>query len=126
MMDFQWAKWAQTVGPSDDAEFQEWLQAAVKRNLEPLKESAMFLALFTMDFERDALPVLQFGLAVLLDKPIYLLAPKDRPIPDNVRRLAHAIAEYAGPADVESATQRLLHQAEQRGHVSPRQTPERG
>lgn len=87
-----------------------WLREAVRRNLQPMRESAIFLALFTQDYEKDAVAVLQFGLAVLLDKPIYITMPRGTRLPENVRRIAKGIGEYDSIEDAPLVTQRLLEE----------------
>lgn len=94
----------------DDA-YEQSLRDAVRRNLPPMKNSAIFLAIMTDNYERDSLAVLQFGLAVLLDKPIYILVRKGHPIAENVRRLASGIEEYETEEECMTATTRLLTQA---------------
>jgi hypothetical protein len=96
--------------------FEDYARAAVRRTLDALTGSAIFLAIFSQDYEENAVAVLQFGLAVLLDKPIYLLCPEGRHLPENVKRLARAI-EYYRPDDLELVTQRLLDRARAEGHL---------
>ena len=50
---------------SDETERDKWLRDAVRRNLPMMQDSAIFLALFTANYEKDALAVLQFGLGDL-------------------------------------------------------------
>jgi hypothetical protein len=72
--------------------------------------SAMALVLFTDHYERDPVALMQFALAILLDKPLYLLAPRGRLIPANVRAVAAGI-EFYEPGDEKAAAQRLLAKA---------------
>lgn len=76
--------------PDDD---DEWLRAAVERTLGPLRESGIFLAIFSTDYVKDARAVLELGLAILLDKPIALVIRPGQVIPTNIRRLAVAVEE---------------------------------
>lgn len=94
----------------DDHEYEDYLREAIRRNLPPLKSSTIFLALYSENYERDAIAVLQFGLAVLLDKPIYILVKAGEPIRENVRRLARGIEEYH-EGELEAASKRLLTKA---------------
>jgi len=57
----------------------------------------------------EVLPVLQMGLAVYLDKPIVILAPRGTLIPGNLRAMATAIEEFdpADPDTLLAATERL-------------------
>ena len=91
-----------------DQEFEAWAQGAVRGTLDKLQDSAVFLGIMTTNFEKDALAVLQFGLAVLIDKPIYLVVKKGTYLPENVKRLARGIEEYIGPDDIGPTTKKLL------------------
>lgn len=104
------------VVPMSRKDRDRWLREAVRRNLPPMRESAMFLALFTENYEKDATAVLQFGLAVLLDKPIYLVMPRGTHLPENLRRIAKGIGEYDSIEDCGAVTKRLLEAA---GEIPP-------
>lgn len=78
------------------------------------RESAVFLSLWSESVldnpGREWQMILQFGYAVLLDKPIVVIAPRGARISANVRRVAHAV-EFYEPDDQESmraATLRAL------------------
>lgn len=49
------------------------LKAFIDKNLTQIESSEVFLSLFTTSFEKSPLCMLQFSLAIFLDKPIYLL-----------------------------------------------------
>jgi hypothetical protein len=51
---------------------------------------------------------MQLGMAVVLDKPIYLIVKRGTPIPKNVRRLAYAIEEFDSLDDIGLTTQKLI------------------
>lgn len=95
----------------DEQAQQAYCRAAVRRSLPGISESAIFLAILSQNYEKDALAVLQFGLAILLDKPIYLLVKRGTRLAENVRRLARGIEEFSGQDDVEFASKRLLARA---------------
>jgi hypothetical protein len=98
---------------------EDFLRQAVRRSAEKMSDSALFLALFTKDYERDAVAVLQLGLAVLLDKPMGFMVQKGTPIPENVRRMARAIVEYEHVDDVGVATETLLRDLKAQGLLPP-------
>lgn len=99
---------------TDDLEMRRRLREAVRRNLPALESSSIFLAIFSRSYEDDALAVLQFGLAVLMDKPIYLVVERGREIPENVKRLCRRL-EYYDPNDkaatLEEATKAIIASA---------------
>lgn len=90
----------------------ERLIHAARRNAEKIANSDFFLVLFNDKMLEDPTPLLQMGLAVYMDKPIYLLVPQDTPIPENLRRMARKIEYYwANPDDmssIENATSKLI------------------
>lgn len=65
-----------------------------KRNLGPVASSDVFLVLFNDRLAEEPIPLIQIGLAIYLDKPIGVLLPHGRAIPENLRRLARAVIEY--------------------------------
>jgi len=82
-----------------------------------VKESANFISLWNDAMARDPLDdpavVLQIGLAMLLDRPIIVIAPHGSAVPENVRRVAKSIKFY-NPADLpslEHATKAALTEA---------------
>jgi hypothetical protein len=89
---------------------QEWLEAAAKRNGDIIKESKVFFSLFTENYEKDPLCILQFGIAILLDKPIYLLVPRGTHLSGNMMRLARGFEYYeaGNDEDLKAATARLV------------------
>jgi len=95
---------------ADDSAFKEWLQRAVKASGSKIADSHYFLSLFTPNYEKDPLCALQLGIAIMLDKPIYLLVPSGTPVPENLRRLARGLEffEWDNEEDLHRATKRLL------------------
>jgi hypothetical protein len=72
-----------------------WLQDALPRNREGMTGCQVFTQLWDPKLLEDPLAVLQTGLAVLLDKPMYFVVPPGMKIllPENLRRLARAVLE---------------------------------
>lgn len=95
-------------------EEKKWLSETMERNQKGLRGSAMFLSIYTNEYQKDPVAVMQFGLAVLSNKPILILAKKDQEICENVKRVACAI-EYYEPNDMndmKEKTQILLTKAQ--------------
>jgi hypothetical protein len=73
---------------------QDWTRKVTRGQ----RESAVFLNLWSDSMatepSSDPVPVMQLGYAMLLDKPIVILAPHGSRIPENVRRCARVIAFY--------------------------------
>lgn len=95
------------------AELQRWAERATRG----IRESTTFITLWSdsmaSDPKGDPVPVIQLGLAMLLDKPIVIVAPVGAVIPENVRRVARSIKFYvpADPTSIQHATQAALAEA---------------
>ena len=98
------------MNPKQKKELEDWLQKAVKRNAPAMRDSKVFLALFNDGYEKEPLACLQFGMAIVMDKPIYLAVPHGTKIPENVKRVARAIEYYDpnDPNDIKAATHLLV------------------
>src|SRR6266403_4432408 len=75
-------------------EFRKWLGNASESSAEKIKESGSFLAIFTDDYKKAALPLLQLGIAIMMDKPIILIVPKEHwniKIPLHLEKIASLI-----------------------------------
>ena len=91
----------------------------VERTAKALKESAVCLSLFTDDYNKGIDAIIQFGLALMLDKPIYLIVAEGTEIPEKVKRVADGI-RYFKKDDLESsklAAAQLLLEAREKGHI---------
>jgi hypothetical protein len=91
----------------------EALIDAARRTFTKMKRSQMCVSIFTEDYERDPVALIQFAAAILLDKPIYLLVPEGRVLAANVRAVAAGI-EFYPPGDeaaLKAASERLLRKA---------------
>lgn len=85
--------------PDDmDQEGYDWLINAADRNCAMIDDSKVFLSLFSRDMTKDAIPCLQLGLAMMLDKPIIVVARPEDEIPENLQNVATAIFQ-GDPAD---------------------------
>jgi hypothetical protein len=75
----------------DDPDVKEYLDHAEKEMLPKMKDSALTIALYPG--EVDIKLCVEIGAAILLDKPIILVASTDKPIPANLVRVASAIIQ---------------------------------
>ncbi len=96
----------------NEREIDQRLKEAAKRSAEKISKSAAFIALFNEAMLDDPICLIQMGIAIYMDKPIYLLVPEGCEIPANLRRVAVGIEYFRrDPNDMESigkATERLL------------------
>lgn len=92
------------------------LKPWVESTAEKMGQSAICMNIFTEDFGKDIGSLIQFSLAVMLDKPIYLLAPEGRKIPELVKKVASGIEFYIpeNQDSMHAATHRLLAQAKEK------------
>jgi hypothetical protein len=106
--------------PKDDI-----LTRVLRDTAEKISGSDIFIALFHQDMAEEPGPLLQMGLAVYLDKPVYLLVPLSRvaALNRNLERLAQVIETYDGSLpflererSLQAATTRMLAHA---GLVKP-------
>lgn len=82
-------------------------------------DSAICLSLFTEDYKKGLDSMLQFAVAIMLDKPIFLLVKKGTAVPEKVKKLADGI-EFFDEHDkksLETASRKLLSLAQQKGFV---------
>lgn len=80
-------------------------------------QSAFCLNIFTDDYKKGIDSLLQFAVAIMLDKPIFLLVPHGVAIPEKVKLMADGI-EYFEMGNKESthdATMKLMQQAKAKG-----------
>jgi hypothetical protein len=77
----------------EEGQFRDWLGDAAERNAKGMEDCGFFLGLFSGKYKEDSLCLLQFGLAMVLDKPIVLVVEPGTKIPKNVRRVAVGILE---------------------------------
>lgn len=97
-------------GNIEDVAFNHYLRQVAERSGANIEQSGAFLSILSGNYKSDPKAVLEFGIAVLLDKPIYLLIPEGTPIAENVKRLARGVAFFKkeDPDSLKAATERLL------------------
>lgn len=101
-----------------DEELQDWLKEAVARNAPKMQESSMFASIVTDGFFKDPTCMLQIGMAVLMDKPIVIIADKDTKIPASLMKIARLVERVDLKSDADmsrvsvsiSAFAKALHQ----------------
>lgn len=86
-----------------DQEIRYRLAQEVRRAMD---DSDAFTPLYSEGFARDAKCVMQLGMAVLSDKPMFILLQRGVALPAHVRRLAKRVIEFDkdDPDSIERAT----------------------
>jgi hypothetical protein len=83
-----------------------------RANAEAVMGSGVFVVMFNPAMIDEVAPLLRLGLAVYMDKPIYLLIPESvaLKVPDNLKRLARGYHVYrdGDREDMEKAMFRLI------------------
>ncbi len=94
-------------------ELEKWIEDTAQK----MGDSVICLSIFTKDYKRAIDSLLQFAVASMMDKPLYLLAPDNVTIPEHVKKIASAIEFYTEGDDksFQEASRRLLATAQARG-----------
>ncbi len=91
-------------------EYDQALQAAVRRNMELIGESDVFVSLYSdqmADFLDDPLPAIQLAIAILLDKPIVVACLPGRKPTAKLRAVADVVIT-GPPSELAAAVQEFL------------------
>lgn len=96
------------------------LEQYVRTTAQRMGESAIVMTIFTKDYAKAIDALLQFSVAIMLDKPIFLLAPEGQDIPQKVRAIAEGIEFYkdGDTKSMEAATTRLMAMATSKGFTA--------
>lgn len=86
---------------------QDWLERVERELLPMLRESSM-VAVLAPGEEPDLKVAIELGLTILLDKPLILVVPEGRWVPDTLRRAADAVVEWS---DDDEEMKRRMHEA---------------
>ena len=94
----------------DKAQFESQIRKAAEETGEQIKVSAMFLSLFTHAYREDPMACLQLGIAVSMDKPIFMMVPEGEKVPESIKLLAKGIEFYDPKVEdsMKAATGRLV------------------
>lgn len=84
------------------------IEDTYQKNYRLIEGSQVFLSLYNKKMGDDPLPAMQLGIAILLEKPIYLLVKKGDVVPDKMRKIADRIEYYESKHDLECAVNNLL------------------
>lgn len=93
-----------------DKEAKDWLEETANNSRRPISESSAFISLYTNNVGADAKCALELGLAILMDKPIIVIATKGIKVPKSLLKLADAI-EYIDkdrPMDIGAAVKKIV------------------
>lgn len=74
-----------------------------------IEASDVFISYFESGFMNDPMFAFEMGLAVLLDKNIYLLVKTGEIVPLNLQRVAKSIEFYTDQTSLDAAAGRMAH-----------------
>lgn len=78
--------------PFDTPEMRRWARHVQRDVVPKLRDSAITVSLVP-DGEPDLKFAVELGLSIMFDKPIVLVVPPGRPLPDHLVRVADEIVE---------------------------------
>lgn len=93
-------------------EWQEFVNDVRENVIKQMADSALVTTINPGDREPDVKLAVETGMAILLDKPMVLLAHADDPIPPALERAAYAVVRYTGDLDTEEGKQEVFDQLE--------------
>lgn len=82
---------------------------------EKIEQSSIFLSLLSESYKTDPTTALQLGIAILLDKPIGIIAVEGAVIPKSLQKLAFSIDEAKDAEEIKGAVIRVLQAADKLG-----------
>lgn len=75
----------------DNKELKDWLKSAVAATGDKIEESDSFASIFTSNYKESPMCALQLGIAILLDKPLVIIADHKEKIPKHLTKIAGLI-----------------------------------
>lgn len=90
------------------AEADEQLKKAAEVNFKQVKSSSVFLSILTPDYVDEPIAMMQLGMAVMLDKPLFLMVKKGTEVPETLRLIARKLVEFTDPESLKGAMVELL------------------
>lgn len=91
----------------------EELKKAAKSSAEKIELSGVFLSVGSKNYTDDPVAMIQFALAIFMDKPIGFIALEGVEVPKNVMKIATVVfANDNSKESVQDATKELLERME--------------
>lgn len=91
----------------DSAKFNARMVKPTRESYESLKECAIYFAIIYKKFQDEPLCLVQLAMAILMDKPIFILAPEGTNISENLRKAATDVQFYT-PENFEEVSARMM------------------
>jgi len=89
----------------DNEKYKEWMHRVIKDSGSKIADSKVYLSLFSEGSDRDPQCLLELGIAMMLDKPIVVVATEGVKIPENLRKVAVIVenVDSSIPSDMKRA-----------------------
>lgn len=103
------------MSPEFEEEFEEELKKVAASSYDKMQHSRIFVTLFTKNMITDPVPVLQLGMAIMMNKPIAVLALDGVEVPEALSSRAFAVKRVSGNdrEGMYSAMQEILKAADE-------------
>lgn len=89
----------------------DWDREWLRKTHEKIEGSGMFLSLFGENYKEDPTALVQLAFAMMLDKPIYIVAQEGSKIPKKFLKIAEGVEFYKDQTDVQRAVQKLIKES---------------
>lgn len=88
-----------------------WDKEQLDRLHGKIEKSAVFLSLFSEGYKEDPTALVQLVFAMMLDKPIYILAHENDKVPKAFLKACDGIAYYKNKEEIPEKVQKLIKEA---------------
>lgn len=95
-----------------EKELADWMKAVAEKSGRKIQESEVFLSLVSKNFLENPQCALELGLAILMDKPILVLAEEHLMLPENLKKIAKIVSRFdpEKPDTIHEAVKTMSHE----------------
>ncbi len=91
----------------NDQEFKDYMKRVVDESGAKIKGCEVYASLLSEDFMKNPQCLLELGMAIVLDKPIVVIAINGQKVPENLRKVAKIVESANGKADMKRAVRSI-------------------
>jgi len=87
----------------------EWLLRIIDSKAHGIKNSKVFFCLYSKNYHLNPQSALELGIAMMLDKPIAVIAVDDQDIPNNIQKAAFLVERITAEdkTDIEKTIEKI-------------------
>lgn len=89
----------------------KWNQEHLADTYKKMEGSTMCLSIFTQNYKTDPTALVSLCFAMMMEKPIYIIAQEGEKIPKAFMKIADGIEYYKDKDDVQRAAQKLIRES---------------